>query len=371
MKVVIVSVFPPFRGGIARFNSHLAAALKAGGHDVFEINFSRQYPSFLFPGKTQYIDGSTHSSIPALLDSINPISWRKTARYVEELNPDRVIIPYWSGYLAPALRGVARRLRQHRVTGLLHNAIPHDAGVVQKQLSLLFFTSCDDFVTLSRSVTDDFKALIEHDESSKNVRVTTLFHPVYPHSNTSVQRDQARAQFGLSAGCKVLLFFGLIRKYKGLDLLLRAFMELDDSYHLIIAGEAYISLDEMKAGIPETHFSRVHWHSDFIADEDLPLYFGAADLLVLPYRNATQSGVTATALHFNLPIVASNVGGLSEYIDHGVTGLLFEPNDADAIKAAIIEWFASGREAEIIESRIGEKRNALSWESFASALISD
>lgn len=335
------------------------------------MNFSRQYPSFLFPGKTQYIDGSTKSTVPALLDSINPISWRKTAGYIEELNPDRVIIPYWSGYLAPALRGVARRLRQHRVTGLLHNAIPHDAGVVQKQLSTRFFASCDDFVTLSNSVTDDLKGLIQHDESTKNIRIKTLFHPVYPHPSKSIQRDHARAHFGLTAGCKVLLFFGLIRKYKGLDLLLKAFYDLDDSYHLIIAGEAYISLDDMKAALPQSHIGRVHWHSHFIADEDLPLYFGAADLLVLPYRNATQSGVTATALHFNLPIVASNVGGLSEYIDHGVTGLLFEPNDADAIKAAIIEWFASGREAEIIESKMEEKRDSLSWESFASSLISD
>lgn len=343
----------------------MAQALRDAGHQVLCVNFSRQYPQFIFPGMTQY-DGSEHDpAVPALLDSVNPLSWQKTAQHVRTFTPDRVILPFWSGYLAPALTAVANGLGSIHTTALLHNAIPHDAGLVQRTLSKRLMRACDAMITLSQSVSNDVSHLnVVQRASGKDAAVHTLFHPVYPMNAPAANRDVACAALGLDPNKRTLLCFGLIRPYKGHDTLIEAFNLLDDKYQLLIAGEPYMKLQTLQNSATDSARTRIHWHTRFIDDHDLPMYFGAADLVVLPYHRATQSGVTATAMHFDKPVVASNVGGLSEYIEHGRTGMLAEPNNPIAFASAIEEWFDDAPRLQAAEA-LAVLRKRFSWASFA------
>ncbi|WP_306643887.1 glycosyltransferase [Sanyastnella coralliicola] len=364
MKIVIVSVFPPFRGGIAQFNEHMMSALVDQGHEVHAINFKRQYPQLIFPGKTQYLDDHREiANTPALLDSINPLSWKRTASHVNSLNADLVIIPYWTGYLAPALASVAHRCTAP-VLGLLHNAIPHDAGSFQQKLGRRFIDACDRYITLSESVSNDLLRL------RPNASVTQAFHPIYTHLGESLARNAASQLLGVDDDKKTLLFFGLIRPYKGLDVLLKAFNKLPSEYQLLVAGEAYEDQDKYEAMIDQAAKNRVVFSNGFIPDDEVNRWFSACDLVVLPYKSATQSGVTATALHFNKAIVASNVGGLSEYIDHESTGMLVPPLDETALSEAILRWFHGSDSALAREESIQKKKDQFSWKRFAQLITS-
>ncbi len=366
MKIALLSVFPPFRGGISRFNQHLIKGIEASTHEVFGLNFSRQYPSLLFPGKSQYSDVQPEDHYPAVLDSINPLSWRRTAKLIEHLEAERLIIPYWTGYLAPALGSVARQVKLP-VTGLLHNAIPHDAGRMERWLGRYFLRSCDDFVTLSQSVSDDLR------EEMPVASVKTLFHPVYTHDAQAAQptQSEARASLGLSHDKRLLLFFGLIRPYKGLNTLIEAFNRLDDRYELVIAGEPYMDLKPLKAAASIDASKRIHWHSSFIPDHLVSAYFKACDAVVLPYHTATQSGVTAHALHFRKPVIASKVGGLSEAIRGGENGLLVAPGEAVELERAIQSWFEAPPPEGLVHSACSRMVEQLSWERFVHGLLSD
>ncbi len=354
MKVAIVSVFPPFRGGIAQFNDRLARSLEMAGHQVLRINFSRQYPSLLFPGKSQYTRTPVRYEAKAMLDSIGPATWWRTSNYLALEGVDHLIIPYWTGYLAPALRAVAKRSNAP-VTALLHNAIPHDSGRLQRFLGKRFMQVPDRFVTLSQAVTDDLKKL------RPDAKVKTLFHPVYDHFGELLDRAKARDEINVPKHKKTLLFFGLIRPYKGLDTLLEAFAKLPEDYYLLIAGEAYedtVGYEQLASAFGD----RVTWHRGFVADEDIPKWFSAADAVVLPYRTATQSGVTAVAYHFRRPVIATEVGALGETIVPGETGMLVPPENPQELAEAIEEWFSRERDAsEAIERWCNER----SWERFA------
>lgn len=360
VKVAVVSVFPPFRGGIAQFNERMTEAFEAAGHTVLRVNFSRQYPSLLFPGKSQYTNTPPKREAVAMLDSIGPATLWRTSNYLALQEVDHVVIPYWTGYLAPALRAVAKRT-QVPVTALLHNAIPHDAGKIQRYLGRRFMQVPDRFVTLSQSVTDDLKKL------RPDAPVNTLFHPVYDHFGEGVDRAKARDAINVPAHKKTLLFFGLIRPYKGLDTLLEAFGRLPDDYHLIIAGEAYEDTAKYEQ-LTASFSDRLTWHNGFVADEDLPVWFSAADAVVLPYRSATQSGVTAVAYHFRRPVIATNVGALGETILHDETGMLVPPGDPAALATAIETWFSRERNVEESIASWCEQR---SWSRFADAFFDD
>lgn len=364
MKIAIVSVFPPFRGGIARFNTHMVQGLRAANHDIVPVNFSRQYPALLFPGKSQYDRLQTSEQMPALLDSIGPNSWRKTARYLTEEGVEWVILPYWTGYLAPSLAAVAKNLKNIRVSGLLHNATPHDASALQRFLSRNFFQACDDFITLSDAVTRDVK------QRQPNAVVRTLFHPIYDEGGTAkpISRADARQSLNIDHGKKILLFFGLIRHYKGLDILLEAFNTLDDGYHLIIAGEPYIDLSPLRKIPTKSAIERISWVTRYINDSELPELFGAADAVVLPYRSATQSGVTAHAIHFQRPVIASRVGGLEEYILDGCTGCFAEPGNSDALRRAIQHWFSSERSENKLNTAFEDLNKRMGWPRFTELL---
>lgn len=368
MKVGIVSVFPPFRGGIAQFNVQLVSALRADAHELLAVNFSRQYPSWLFPGKSQYSAEQASEVYPAMLDSMNPLTWKKVARHFIDNEVDLVVIPYWTAYLAPALLGVMRHLKDVKIYGLLHNAIPHDAGRWQKAMSSRFIRRCERVICLSDSVAQDVKKLLP---SYPDAQITKLFHPVYNDFGNAEERTRARKKLDFRADEKVLLYFGLIRPYKGLDTLLEAFNQLPEDYRLIVAGEPYMSMEELHRIPSADGKKRIHWDLRFIPTEDIQCYFGAADLVVLPYKSATQSGVTAAAMHFGLPVIASKVGGLADYIEPGISGDLFSPFRADALASTIEAWFAAkGQTDDEMRRRVREKAKDFSWESFAQGFFS-
>lgn len=365
MKIAIISVFPPYRGGIAQFNEQLARTLVFQGHEVLKVNFKRQYPNILFPGKSQFIEHAIHATdTPALLDSIAPRSWKKTAKFVLSQEVDLAILPYWSGYLAPALAGVMNHLKDTRITCLIHNATPHDANPLQKLMSRGFYKRGNNFIALSESVANDLTRLAPHG------KVTKLFHPIYDHFGAKMDPTDAKRQLNIDPAKKTLLFFGLLRPYKGLDTLLKAFKTLPNDYQLLIAGEAYERTKTYDALITDDIRSRIAWKNEFIPDEEMPMWFSAADALVLPYKSATQSGVTAAALHFNIPIIASNVGGLSEYIEQGKSGMLVERyTEPIAFQRVIEGWFRENKPRTEVSATIAEIKEKLSWPRFAERVV--
>lgn len=364
MKVAIVSVFPPYRGGIARFNQNLHDALIADGHEVLAINFKRQYPGFMFPGKTQFTDETPDPNIEPVMDTLSIRSWWRTAARLNDSDFDTVIVPFWTSYLVIPKIGFIKRLKKKRVIALAHNAIPHDARSFQKNLAHRFFNACDAHITLSSAVTNDLLSLCSNVHPAQ---VIELFHPVYPSQKSTLTQEAARQKLQLDPTKKVLLYFGLIRPYKGLEILVEAMEKLSDDYQLLIAGEPYYSIDELISASARQG-DRIKWHTHFIPDQEVADYFKAADALVLPYRNATQSGVTAMAIYHGTPALVSDVGGLSEYVDDGKTGVLFKPNDAVALASAVQRWFDFECLTTDVNAAIALKAKQLSWAAFVEQL---
>lgn len=359
MKIGILSVFPPFRGGIAQFNAGLSSALINEGVEVIEFNFSRQYPSLLFPGKTQFVEGKSRSDVSGTLDSVNPLSWKKTASQIQNSGIEVLIIPFWTGFLGPALTSVMKKLDGIRIVGLMHNGVPHDAGSFQIKMAKKFIRLCDAYIALSEDVTKTIQPI------ARDKSIATLFHPVYDQFGDLIQQDIARKQLSIPQDKKVLLFFGLVRPYKGLTDLIEAFQKLDDSYYLLIAGEAYDKKEKYLGALKEISPERWQWTERYLKDEELPDYFGAADLVVLPYREASQSGVTAAAMHFLKPVVASDVGGLKEYIHSGETGYLSQANNVDSLQQAIVK--ASNNKWDV--AHLKKNRDAFTWKRFTQELV--
>jgi glycosyltransferase involved in cell wall biosynthesis len=372
MKIAIASTFHPYRGGIAQFNDEMAKSLKSIGHDVRCYNWSRQYPSVLFPGKTQIKTGTSRppSGPDAPMDSISPNSWRKTAiAILEHGDVDMVILPFWHSALAPALRGVAKAIKKQspltKVVALMHNATSHDGKASDKWLTKRFLNRVDSCITLSQSVTEDVEIL------APNLPIETLFHPLYNHYPKIESRLESLNHLGLPSSAKhTILFFGIIRPYKGLTTLIKAAEDLNSEIHIIIAGECYGSWNQYKRLIKASPAkSRIHVFNEFIPDSELPYIFGASDMVVLPYLNASQSGVTATAVHYNLPIIASDVGDLSSTITPGVTGDLVSPGASKELAKAINGWINTEHKAEDLITAYEAIRNTNSWEAFAEKLV--
>lgn len=366
MRIAFLSVFYPYRGGIAQFNAHLYQAL-AAQHEVKAWNFSRQYPSVLFPGKTQYVtmeDKAVPVESTRTLDSVNPLTWGRTARAILRDKPDLVVFSYWMSFFAPALTRVAKLLRRHgvKVVSVVHNAIPHEPRFFDKPLARRFFETNDLLVSMSDAVTADIRRLCP------DARIVQRLHPVYDHFGTRIAKADAQARLGLDPGLRTLLFFGLIRDYKGLDLLIDAMPLLDDRYQLVIAGESYGSFEKYDSHIAATGCGgRIHVFNRYISDEDVPVYFSAADACVLPYRSATQSGVTAIALHFEVPVVATPVGGLAESIGKPGIGLMTRDISAQSVAEAVGRLF--DEQPGSFVARIREAKRTMTWEAFAEAVL--
>jgi glycosyltransferase involved in cell wall biosynthesis len=366
MKIALLSAFYPYRGGISQFGAHVFRQL-AKNHTVSAFTFKRQYPSVLFPGKTQLVtseDLADKVPAPRLIDSINPLSFGATARKINEVQPEVLITQYWMPFLAPSMGSVAGRV--HRGTkklALLHNALPHEAGVLDKVMLRYYLKKHDGFIVLSESVENDLKRLYPGDYP-----VCRLFHPLYDHFGEKMSQDDACKDLEIPVDKKVLLFFGLIRDYKGLDILIEALADLDSSYHLVIAGECYGDRTKYDAQIEENHLSeRITFHEEYIPDNRVAAYFSAADLCVLPYRSATQSGITMISLHFNTPVLATQVGGLAESIEDGKTGILVKAANSTEVAKGIRRYFDEMDSSEV-ELNIDKVKQELSWENFGSRL---
>lgn len=370
MKIAILSCFYPFRGGISQFNACLLKEL-GRENDVKAFNFKRQYPDLLFPGKTQYVtedDEAVHVESVSLLDTANPFSFGRTLRAISEYGPDLVIVRYWMSWFAPSLGYITRHIHKKaagvKVVSILDNVVPHEPHFFDAPLTKYFLTGSDGCVTLCDAVKGDLLAL---DPSKRSV---TLNHPLYSHFGEKMDRAEACRKFGLDPSKKTLLFFGLIRKYKGLDILLEAFRGLPDDYQLLIAGEPYGSFDEYREIIDSLPGKeRIVTDLRYIKDSEVSAFFSAADLAVLPYRSATQSGISAVAYHFGLPMVVTSVGGLKETIGETGTGLAVKEAEPAAIREAVERYFADPETAAACRRNIESEKERLSWRAFCEKLL--
>lgn len=366
MKVVLLSTFHPYRGGISQFNASLYRALESQGHEPTAFNFTRQYPSILFPGKTQYVaDGDSADAIPnqRILDAINPISWIRAAREINREQADMVILPFWTPFHGPALGGVAKRLNAKKIVGLVHNLIPHEARFTDKALTMRYLRHLDEVWVLSEAVKEQVLSL------RSDIPVKIHPHPLYTHFEERLPKKSATEKLGLDPTIPVFLFFGLVRPYKGLDTLIKAFQHLDQPAQLVVAGEAYEDYTKYTALASDLGISsKVQFHNRYIDDHEIPTFFGAADAVVLPYRRASQSGVTAIALNYELPIIASNVGGLSEYIKNDETGLLAAPGSPEDL-AKMMNVFLSNPSKFKSPNTFATLKSQLSWDHFLHVLL--
>lgn len=366
MKIAILSCFYPYRGGISQFNACLYEELRRE-HVVKAFNFSRQYPEFLFPGKTQYVtddDEAVPVESVSLLDTANPFSYAKTYRAIREWKPDVLIVRYWMSYFAPSLGYITRKMRKHcKVISILDNVVPHEPHFFDAPLTRYFLKGSSGSVTLCEAVSKDLLTL------KPDAEYTVIQHPLYSHFGAKKDRAEAEKKLGLKPGKKNILFFGLIREYKGLDILLEAFSRLDEGYQLIIAGEPYGSFDKYQRLIDSMPGKdRIFMDLKYIKDSEVSDYFSAADVAVLPYRSATQSGISSVSYHFEVPMIVTDVGGLKETIGDRGTGLVADEGTPEAICKEIKKYFADPRIKEDCIKNIRVEKDRLSWNTFARKL---
>ena len=367
MKIAILSCFYPYRGGISQFNACLYGELSKS-HVVKAFNFSRQYPEFLFPGKTQFVtadDEAVPVESESLLDTANPFSYISTYRAIRDWKPDVLIVRYWMSYFAPSLGYITRRMRKHcKVVSILDNVVPHEPRFFDTPLTRYFLTGSDGCVTLCEAVSEDLLRI------KPDARFTVIQHPLYSHFGKKKDRKEAERKLGLQSGKKNILFFGLIRKYKGLDILLEAFGMLPEDYQLIIAGEPYGSFEPYQQIIDRLPGKdRINKTLKYIKDSEVTDYFSAADLAVLPYRSATQSGISSVSYHFEVPMIVTDVGGLKETIGDRGTGLVAPEGTPEAICREIRKYFDDPSIAEGCIECIRSEKERLSWKGFSERLI--
>ncbi|MBQ3787743.1 MAG: glycosyltransferase [Bacteroidales bacterium] len=372
MKVIILGPAWPYRGGIAAFNERLARQYQAEGHEVEVVTFTLQYPSFLFPGTTQYSTDPAPEGlkITRKLNSINPFSWLSTGRYIRRQRPDLVLSAFWLPFMAPAMGTALRRAKRKgmRRVSILHNLIPHEHRPGDKLFSRYFVGSNDAFITLSRSVLEDLNVF-----DPKGLKPRTFSpHPLYDHYGATLGRKEALDLIGLRENQRYVLFFGFIREYKGLDLLLDAMADERMEklgVKLIVAGEFYGDPKPYQEQISRHDIGdRVVLHTEFIPDHEVNRYFCAADLVVQPYKNATQSGVSQIAYHFEKPMVVTNVGGLPEIVPDGKAGFVVKP-DSQEIADAIVRYFEEDWQQRLTEG-VREEKKKYAWDKMTAAIAS-
>tara|TARA_B000000477_G_scaffold123996_1_gene130523 strand:+ start:205 stop:1335 length:1131 start_codon:yes stop_codon:yes gene_type:complete len=361
-KVIIIGPAHPYRGGIANFNNSLADAFFKNGDDIEILSFKLQYPSFLFPGKTQFesSDPPKNIKIKSIINSINPFNWFNVAREINRKNPDFVIIRYWLPFMGPCLGSIARLLNKKiKILAITDNIIPHEKRFGDFFLTKYFVSSCDAFVTLSASVLEDLTQFTK----SKNKKFTP--HPIYDTFGEKIDKSVAKKNLELNINDKYLLFFGFVRKYKGLDLMLHAMSDQrikDLGVKLIVAGEFYDNIDFYLDLINELDIdSNIILKSDFIDERDVKNYFCASDMITQTYRTATQSGVTQIAYHFERPMLVTDVGGLAEIVPNKKVGYV-TTQEPKIIADAIVDFYTNNRELDFEKNTKTEKLK-FSWQN--------
>ena len=380
MKIILLGTTYPYRGGLATFNERLARQFREEGHEVELWTFTLQYPSFLFPGKTQYSSEQppANLAIRRVLNSCNPFNWLRVGRQIRKAAPDMLVCCYWMAFFAPAyglISRMARRNGKTKTIALVHNMMPHEPSILDKLFAPYFVASQDGFIALSESVKEDIEKIessLPCGEGRGGVSpVSVSPHPIYDHYGERMSKAEACQALNIPADKQYMLFFGLVRAYKGLDLLLDAFAQIKDqlpSLQLIIAGEFYEHEDKYRSQIVANKLSdRVILRNEFIPDADLRKYFGAADLIVQPYKSATQSGVTQVAFHFEKPMLVTNVGGLGEIVHDHQMGYACEPS-ADAIAADLLDYFTNDRQADYT-SYLKKEKTKYAWSNITRAFL--
>lgn len=360
----MLSPFNPYRGGIAQFSDRLYAELSKY-HEVKAFTFSSMYPNFLFPGKTQYVpDADLSNRENRVLNSVNPFSYITTASKINAYRPDVLIVAYWMPFIAPAYGSVCMLLNKDiKVVGLIHNALPHEQGLLDKPLAKFFFNRCDAFICMSDSVKKDLQFL------KKSADILVSPHPIYDHYGEPIDKVSACSRLGIDPTKKNILFFGLIRDYKGLDILIESMNYLDEDYQLIIAGESYGDFRKYQRLIDESKLSNnIFVYERYIADDDVAVFFSAADILALPYRTATQSGVIAISYQMETPMVATEVGALGDTLRVADTGVVATEVDPEEFASAIKTIFQDQNKFDEYINNTRKEKQRLSWTRFEKAV---
>jgi glycosyltransferase involved in cell wall biosynthesis len=368
MKVIIIGPAHPLRGGLATFNQRLCKQFADEGHECSIVSFSLQYPGFLFPGTTQYSSDPAPENITihTLINSVNPLNWILTGKKIKNLRPDIIVVRYWLPFMGPALGTILRQVSKNRHTRIVciaDNIIPHEKRPGDMAFTRYFVKACDAFVTMSKKVMDD---LVNFTKKPAQL----VQHPLYDNFGTPIPKDEARKNLGLDPDQKIILFFGFIRQYKGLDLLLKAMADnriKDQKIKLLVAGEFYESDKPYHDIINEFDLEgRVILRTNFIPDGEVRNYLCAADCVVQPYKNATQSGVTPLAYHFEKPMIVTNVGGLPSLVPHEKVGLVCEPDPTD-IADSILRFYQLGEDYFIPHLR--NEKQKYSWDKLTGTII--
>lgn len=368
-RIIIVGPAYPYRGGIADFNERLAREFQREGHEVTIYTFTLQYPSFLFPGKTQYSTSPAPADLTIVrkINSINPLNWISVGREIRRMKPDMVMVRFWLPFLAPCLGTIARIIRRAhiKVVGLLDNVIPHERRIGDRLFARYMIKSLDGYVAMSEAVLGDAKSF----DDTKPYALTP--HPLYDNFGEKVTREVAIQTLGFDADTRYILFFGLIRDYKGLDLLLRAFADerlRNKRVKLIVAGEFYSNAELYERLERELDLTgHIVWYKEFIPADRVRYFFAAADLVAQPYKSATQSGITQIAYHFERPMLVTNVGGLAEIVPHGRVGYVVQPDAAD-IADALVDFVDNKQEGDF-EQGIAEEKSKYAWSNMTTALL--
>ncbi|MDI9338186.1 MAG: glycosyltransferase [Alphaproteobacteria bacterium] len=375
MKICYIGTAYPYRGGLASFNERLAEAFQKEGHQVTMVTFSYQYPSFLFPGKTQYSNSPAPENLKIYrwLHSINPFNWLLTAYKILQLKPDIIVLKFWLPFMGACFGSVLRLMKlfnkRLRVICILDNLIPHEKRIGDRFLTQYFAAPVDNFITMSSVVTKQYQSFPLYKPMFE------AKHPLYDNFGSILDTTAARTHLSLPLEPKIILFFGFIRKYKGLDLLLKAMpiVRAECLQHnlpqplFLVAGEYYDNAAHYSALIEQEHpYGNLILHTHFIDDDLVKYYFSASNFAIQPYRNATQSGVIPLAYHFELPMVVTNVGSLPQYVPDGKIGLVAEPNP-ESIADKIIAIVALG-EAHF-KPHFAEEKKKYSWEGLAQHIL--
>lgn len=370
MKITILGPAHPYRGGIAALNERLAKELVAEGHEVNIVSFTLQYPSFLFPGKTQFSDQTEKFSFPITreVNSVNPLNWLKVGNRIKNQKPDLLLVRFWIPFMAMSLGTICRLVKRNKHTKIISiadNIIPHEKRPGDNFLCNYFINSADGFITMSESVLVDLRKF------NKNKPGILSPHPIYDHYGKIESREIALEKVNLSDNYRYVLFFGFIRDYKGLDLLLNAFADpffRQNKIRLIVAGEFYTDNSVYTNLISKLKINDlVELRTDYIPNSDVPNYFNSADIIAQPYKSATQSGVTQISYHFNKPMLVTNVGGLPEIVPHLKAGYVVNP-DPEEIKDALIDYFINNRLNEFTANVIIEKER-FSWDKMTGSIM--
>lgn len=370
MKIVILGPANPYRGGIAALNERLAVELKKEGHEVIIFNFKLQYPGFLFPGKTQYTDDPAPKALKIVrkVNSVNPLNWVQAGLELKRLSPDLIIVRYWLPFMGPALGTICRLARRNKHTKVIciaDNIIPHEKRPGDRLFTNYFVKGVDGFIAMSKEVFRDIDIFVR-----KPVKRFAA-HPVYDHYGEIIPRQEALHKLNLSPDYRYLLFFGFIREYKGLDLLLEAMNDYrirEKPVKLIIAGEYYGNQEYYNDLINRLDLQdQLVLHTDYIPSDEINNYFCAADLIVQPYKSATQSGVTQIGYHFDKAMLVTDVGGLSEIIADRKSGYVVRP-EGSAIADAIVDFYESEREEDFVRETKLLKQN-FSWSNLTTKIF--